>query len=292
MTRAAGVRNLNGGDARFDNSYPSIAYLPPIARVIGKERQIYAVNTNDYAYQEEDGKDYALLRLAETLHNTEEPRRLRAFNLYYHMYAGEKDAMVNAVRHFLDLAKTRSLVPISATHYAAIADSFFEAEILLHDGKRWSIRDHHELETVRFDHAADKTVDFSESTGIVGISRHGEALMFALDPATEEPLIALQDRVFEPAWGRPYLTQSRWRLSNLSIAPCHVTFRAEGFGPGEMSWQGFAPGRYEIKAHRASRPLWQSLREVNDAGMMEFTIDVDGIEPVLVDISCTITGPQ
>jgi hypothetical protein len=287
MTRAAGVRNLNGGDARFDNSYPSIAYLPPIARTIGKERQIYAVNSNDYAYQEEDGKDYALLRLAETLHNTEQPRRLRAFNLYYHMYAGEKSARVNAVRHFLDIANSASLVPISASHYAAIADSFFDTEILVHDDKRWSIRHGHQIETIRFDQATDKTVDFSRSTGIVGMNRHGKALYVALDPAAEEPLIALQDRALENAATRPFLTQSRWRLSNLTIAPCHVTFHAEGFGPGAMSWSGFAPGRYEIKALHGSRSLWQSSQEADDAGALNFTIDSNGIESILVDISCT-----
>ena len=29
-TRAAGVRNMNGGDSRFDSEYPSVAYVPPL----------------------------------------------------------------------------------------------------------------------------------------------------------------------------------------------------------------------------------------------------------------------
>ena len=39
-TRKAGVRNINGGDSRFDWEFPSVAYVPAISRVTGGERQV------------------------------------------------------------------------------------------------------------------------------------------------------------------------------------------------------------------------------------------------------------
>ena len=246
MTRTAGVRNMNGGDARFDHSYPSMTYLPPISRVIGNERQIYAVNSNDYTYVEEDGKDHAFLQLAETLHNSEQPRRLRGFDLYYHMYVGEKSAALNSVRHFLDVADKGPFVPIPASHYAAIADSFFDAELWLHGFNRWSIRHRHQIETLRFDQIGNKTVDLAASSGILGMRRYGESLYVALDPAVDEPIVALQDRVHDNELGRPFLSQSRWRLSHLTIAPCH-TF-SESRGSGRAKCRGRDSHRVDTKS--------------------------------------------
>src|SRR5205085_6524376 len=55
-TRRLGLRNLNGGDSRFDPDFPSISFLSPISRSVGTERQIYAANANDYLYMS-DGRE-------------------------------------------------------------------------------------------------------------------------------------------------------------------------------------------------------------------------------------------
>src|SRR5204863_2703619 len=58
-TRRLGLRNLNGGDSRFDPDYPSITYLAPISRTAGTQRQIYAGNANDYIYiTDGQGRDH------------------------------------------------------------------------------------------------------------------------------------------------------------------------------------------------------------------------------------------
>lgn len=116
-TRTAGVRNINGGDSRFDREFPSVAYVPPLSRTVGSERQIYAANSNENTYTNDwTGPYYGFFMLEETLKNTETPRRLKPFNLYYHMYSGEKPAALAAIRHFLDKARGEPSFPSRHRH--------------------------------------------------------------------------------------------------------------------------------------------------------------------------------
>src|SRR5262249_4626749 len=81
-TRRLGLRNLNGGDSRFDADYPSISYLAPISRAVGAERQIYAGNANDYIYiTDGSGREHGFLNLDATINATENPRRLKPINI-------------------------------------------------------------------------------------------------------------------------------------------------------------------------------------------------------------------
>jgi hypothetical protein len=292
MTRQLGVRNINGGDARLDTVYPSLTYLPPISRAVGDERQIYAVNSNDYTYFEQFPRGQAFLLLEETLRNTESPARLRGFNLNYHMYVGERSASLNAVRHFLALADRGAYVPIEAWRYAAIADSFFSTELWLEGPDRWSIHDRRDIETVRFDQPGDKVIDFSASSGILGMRRHGDALYVSLDPAVDRPVVALRSIEDEPTGSvrRPYLSESRWRLMGLQLAPCRVSFTATGYGPGQMSWHSLSPGRYQVEARQGVEAVWTSEAEVDATGVLNFTIEAAALTPLVVTIRCEGSG--
>ena len=76
----------------------AVAYLPPISRPVGRERQIYSVNSNENTYTNDwTGPFNGQSMLVNTLRNTDQPRRLKGFNLYYHMYSGEKQAALKSV---------------------------------------------------------------------------------------------------------------------------------------------------------------------------------------------------
>ena len=95
-TRQAGMRNINGGDTRLDAQHPSVAYVAPIARTVGRERQIYAVNSNENTYTNLwTGHFHGFRQLRETLDRTELPRRLKGANVYYHTYSAERRASLS-----------------------------------------------------------------------------------------------------------------------------------------------------------------------------------------------------
>ena len=317
-TRRLGLRNLNGGDSRFDSDFPSISYLSPLSRVVGAERQIYAADANDYIYiSDGSGREHGFLNLDATIKQTENPRRLKPIDVYYHMYAGERPAQLAAVRHHLDAARQAEVTPIFASHYAAIADGFFSAEITALGDESWLISHRGSLQTVRFEDAKGMAVDFGRSVGVIGQRRNGTALYVALDEAFDQIIVALGP---EPRLPRaagilpeqsgisavfprlqegadeapehaaedviPYLIEGRWIFRDMRRRECGFTVMAKGFGIGQMTWGGLRPGLYHAYARDTKHTVWEDELEVGDDGRLGFTADADASSPLEIDLAC------
>ncbi len=290
-TRLAGVRNMNGGDTRFDTEFPSVFYVPPIARPVGRERQIYAVNSNENTYTNNwHGPFYGQLMLEQTLLNTDKPRRLKPFNLYYHMYSGEKPGALTAITHFLNLARSSPVIPVTASTYAAVADSFFDAEIQQVDAMSWSISKRGAVQTFRFDDAQEIDVDTLRSVGVLGAKRLNGALYVSLDTAVEPAMIVLRkaaDVQANVVAGHPQIVESRWQLSNRQPdGACSFTMSAQGFGPGEMMWQGMPQQNYLIIAQRSGASLARSEITAGPNGLFSVKLEANATEPLELKVVC------
>jgi hypothetical protein len=295
-TREAGVVNINGGDSRFDASYPSIAYVPPIGRVVGKERQIYAVNSNENTYTNGWTEHYAgQQQLSQTFANTELPRRLKGMNLYYHTYSAERQASLDTLKTFLAEASRARITPITTSRYAAMADGFFTTTITSVGHDAWSIADRGALETVRFDTAHGKTIDLARSHGVLGHTRHASSLYVALDPAEPVALVVLaRAEDGDDHTATPSLAESRWRVARLERNACGFRYIAEGFGAGDFSWENL-PQRatYRISSLVQGREAWSIEVATDDAGKLNYTIPIAAFEPVEVSVVCAAqTGGQ
>jgi hypothetical protein len=287
-TRRLGLRNLNGGDSRFDADFPSISYLSPISRLAGAERQIYAGNANDYIYMTDgSGREHGFLHLEETIKRTERPRRLKPINVYYHMYAGERAAQLAGVRHHLDAARQSSVTPIAASHYAAIADGFFSTGITALGNESWLVQHRGSLQTLRFDDAAALAVDFTRSVGVIGQRRKGASLYVALDEAFDEVIVALGPDTRESAEeSTPYLIDGRWTFRDIRRRECGFTVMAKGFGIGQMTWGGLKAGLYHVSARDSKETLWDDETEVGDDGRLALTADADAMSPLEIEVAC------
>jgi polysaccharide biosynthesis protein PelA len=294
-TRKSGVRNMNGGDSRLDAEYPSVAYVPPLSRVVGAQRQIYAVNSNENTYTNDwTGPFGGQIMLEHTLRNTELPRRLKGFNLYYHMYSGEKPAALRAITHFMQMARKTSVVPIAASRYAAMADDYFNFEIEQVDLFSWAVTRRGAVETVRFDEAQKLAVDFTNSVGVIGENRHANALYVTLDPAVERAVVSLRARpetdmpTGAGRQGVPLLTliDARWTLSNARSSDCMQSYAAQGFGPGDITWQSERGRGFKVRASRAGVVLGEEVRWANDRGQLAISLQVNAIDPVDLVVTC------
>jgi hypothetical protein len=252
---------------------------------VGEERQIYASNSNENTYTDLWTKHFYGFRfLVDTVRNTERPRRVKPFNVYYHMYSGEKLASLNAVRANLLAARRDRVVPITTSRYAAIAEGFHAARFQREAPAAWRVEDRGALQTVRFDRAATRAVDFSRSEGVLGQRHFQGSLYVALDPGADRPRIALRNTEtlgHPPAADRPYVVQSRWRVVDVQAEGNDAfAFRARGFGPGRMRWYVPRPGTYAIRMASGGRA--GSLRaEAGDDGVLEFVLPpraVDGAQ--------------
>lgn len=288
-TRKAGVRNMNGGDTRFDTEWPSIAYVKPIGRAVGAERQIYAANSNENTYTNEwTGPFDGFKTLSETHDRTESPRRLKPVNVYYHMYSGEHDGSLAAVRAHLDRARESRVIPIAASRYAAIADSFPNVRLVPLGAQRWRVENRGVLNTLRFDDP-DLAVDFARSEGVLGQTWANRSLYVALDPAAAIPVVAVIDRA--SARTLPvHVVDSRWSLSSLKAANCEITARADGFGAGEITLAGVPPGRYWADVVSAGQANASPVRTVGlvagPDGTLSMRLEGDARRGADIRIAC------
>lgn len=278
----ARVRNINGGDTRFDAEFDSYAWVAPLGRQAGALRQVYSSDSNENTYTNLWNERYFGFRyLPATLLHTETPIRVKPFNLYFHMYSGEKEASLRAVVENLRYARSQELSPIAASRYSAIVDGFHEAGIVELGPRRWRIDDRGGLDTVRFDHADGEAVDFAASRGVVGQRHFQGSLYVALDAAERAPVVALTAAGAVPPTVPPYLIESRWQISRLRAAAAGFEFEARGFGPGEMAWR-VAPNAAYVVSVAGDGPR-ESLRvTATPPGVLEFTIRQSAIEPVSI----------
>jgi polysaccharide biosynthesis protein PelA len=288
--RQAGLRAINGGDTRFDRDFPSYAWVAPVGRPVGQDWQVYSSNSNENTYTDLwTDRFFGFTFLVRTIRNTELPLRVKPFNVYYHMYSGEKLAALNAVRRNLEYARTQQIAPITTSRYAAIAEGFFSARLRSLGPRHWRVTNRGALNTVRFDRASRLTVDFERSPGVVGARHLYGALYVTLDEQVNAPEIALRDLRPQERFGRhdrPLLVHARWRVWQVRPVPGGVQFTAQGFGPGEFEWQ--MPGRARVRVQVHGSDAAPVEAAAGPDGILGFRLDTSAIEPVT--ITMTIAG--
>lgn len=291
-TRQAGVRNMNGGDSRYDSEYASLAYLRPLSRMVGRERQIFSVNSNEMIYTNDwKGPTYGgFSKLKETFDRTDKPRRLRGMNVYYHMFSADRAAGLEAVRGHLKAARAANIIPIEASRYAAIADDFFQTKIHSLGTLQWRITERGSMQTLRFDDAAALSIDFGRSSGVLGFNRHNGSLYVALDPAVAEPVVALKAVSGDGASGgkvaagfdRAHLIESRWDVHGLNIEPCALSAKVKGYGPGQMRWGGVKAGNWHVTVG-GSKPV---VAVADASGTLTLTVEADARAGLDLEMRC------
>ena len=289
--------------SRFDTSYPSISSLSALVSS-GNEMVFYTGTGDENAYAGNDQRAMSgFLALAETLRKTENPRRLKPFNLNYHVYAGQHPASLQVVKEHLQAARAAPLAPIAASHYSEIVGGFYTTTIARTGPMGWSIANRGAMQTVRFDATEGLAVDLAASVGVLGHTRHGEALYVALDENVDvariglAPLVApaaasLSEASLSETGGTAGLVlgDSRWRVRKLVRAQCYLSFEAHGYGPGEFAWSGATGTGHRITVARGGEVLWQQSVTSDGSGRLAFVVPLQAIEPVTIEVICSDAG--
>ncbi len=279
-------RRLRTTLSRFDAGYPSISNLSPLTSA-GLDRAVNPAMSDETAYGAGPVGENGFFAVKETETNTDSPRRLKPFNLNYHAYAGEYPALLQSVKEQLQTASSAALTPVSANRYASIVDGFLAARIERVGNASWRIRDRGALQTVRFDAAGERQVDFQSSVGVIGQKHAGSALYIALDEAVEPAVVVLRPQGFPAeAENNLALIESRWIIRDVVNDECTSRFEAQGYGEGAFSWSGAAFGRYTITVARSGEELWRQAAQADAAGRLAFVLPVNAIDQVTVRMSC------
>ncbi|HAD25110.1 MAG TPA: hypothetical protein DCF61_05180 [Alphaproteobacteria bacterium] len=283
-TREAGIANINGGDTRFDPEFASFAWVAPVGLQVGEQVQVYASNSNENTYTEDwTDRFFGFRFLENTARNTNSPIRLKPLNVYYHYYSGEREAALNALIMNYKHAQELPLLRMRTSEYARIGEGFFSTRIIRLGKDSWRIEERGALNTIRFDRALYRAVDFDNSHGVIGqMWLHG-SLYVSLDPQAIDPVIALKSRekTDQPAFdARPYLLEAQWDVRNWrQVNQEGFTFSAKGFGQGEIKWVVTEPGSYQVILSDGSETLNKQVVQVSEDGILAFSASDEMIGP-------------
>ncbi len=292
VTRKAGLFNINGGDSRYDSEYPSYASVSPIGLKVGDERQIYSSNSNENTYTNLwTDRFFGFVYLQTTVRNTEQPMRVQPFNIYYHMYSGEKQASLAALHSNLEYARKQELIPIFASDFAEIAEGFYAMRLVRAGENRWRIVNRGKLNTLRVDNAVLKTVDFQGSEGVIGQRYYQGNLYVSLDPEVAEPLISLvakdTSKIYADAQ-HPYVIHSSWLIKGLIFVKKRLMFAAHGHGEGEFTLKVPMAGTFDVIITRNEEELSRYTVKSDEEGVLHFILkDYAG---KMVDVAITQHG--
>lgn len=288
QTRAAGIRNMNGGDTRLDREFDSYTWVAPVGLELNQQRQIYSSSSNENTYTDMwTSRFYGYEYLEKTLRRTETPWRIKPINIYYHNYSGERTASLNALHKNFAYARSQQIAPITASRYAAIGDGFFTATFERIGERQWRIKNRDQLQTIRFDNATFDAVDFTRSQYVIGQAHlHGSLYVF-LDPVASAPVIALRKIKASdqpPAAGLPYLISGRWWVSNVERVGGGFNCLVQGFGDGDMQWYMPVQGQYRIIVEWPNGRIQQSQTSVADDHLLQVNLQEAPIKPLKIKI--------
>ncbi len=276
----AGLLNINGGDTRCDAEFPSVSAVAPLGFQRNGNIQVYASNSSEELYTDLWTDRYFGFRdLPETWDRTGAPRRLKPFNLYYHMYSGERRASLDALLGNLNALRQRGeFLPVFTSRFAALAQGFFTTTITQEGRSAWRVHDRGGMQTIRFAEGGQGGLDLDACDGVLGARLINDDLYVALDPAHNAPLVALASRQDGPPT-RPYLVEAAWEVSKLSFTTDRFSFAAQGFGAGAMTWCVPAAGTWRARAGERTWPV-----VVGADHILQLALPATGIEGVQVTL--------
>jgi hypothetical protein len=270
-TQRVGVMNMNGGDTVANRSSPTMTRVEGL----GIERdglfQVFAPNQNENVYTNEwRGPFYGFERVIETFELTEQPRRLKPINIYFHTYIATKVAGMRSLDKVFAYALAQEVNPVFASDYSRKVQDFAQVSVA-RTATGWRVRGADNIRTLRIPRTMGLP-QIDASTAVGGFKRQGDVTYIHL--AADAAELALAPR--EPTTVRLVSSNARvqsvekitsgYRWSLIGHVPleftlahaqrCTVTAEGRILKPRRSS---DGHDHYQIASH-AARPIEATCR--------------------------------
>ena len=241
ICRQLGVENMNGGDTILSRLYPSLSGVAPRTMPWGDERQIFAANQNEFMYANGfQGPSFGgFADVIDTFERTDQPRRLKPVNVYYHFYSSTYLSSLRALEKVQDWCVKQPLHPVTALEYTQIARDAFRSKIFAVGPDQWLISNTGKLRTFRLPAAAG-VPDLALCKGISGYKTEGGVTYIHTTGRTATELVltvagpASQDHL--------RLVESSADVTFHELTRRQALFQVSGWSTVDISFAGIPPG--------------------------------------------------
>lgn len=184
QAREAGLLNMNGGDTIIRREEPHLFYVSPMARPVDSELQVYAPIMNENVYTNLwQGPFYGFRRVIETFTLTDQPRRLKPIDIYYHFYSGEKAASLRALQTVYDWTLKQQILPLFTSEYIQRVLAYRQAMVFRELSGTLEYDAPAALRTLRLT-GGNRTADLAAAANVAGYRRLHDGVYFALSGGT------------------------------------------------------------------------------------------------------------
>ena len=184
MATEANLLNINGGDTVITDTNRTLTAVGPLGISRGNSFQVYAPNQNENIYTNLwTGNFYEYRRVIETFRLTNEPRRLKPVNIYYHFYSASKKSSLNALKEVYEWAASQSLFGIYTSEYIEkVLD--FNRTVIATDGNGWLVRNSGHLRELRIPIDSGYP-QLGEESRLAGFNDMGDSRFLHMTPGGE-----------------------------------------------------------------------------------------------------------
>lgn len=265
IVNQVGIFNMNGGETTATRTDATLTRVEGLGIARGETFQVFAPNQNENVYTNLwTGPFYGYRRVIETFEFTEQPRRLKPINIYFHTYIATKPEGLGSLEEVFAWALKQETTPVFASEYAAKVLDFQRIAIARTLSGAWRVSGTERLRTLRWPLRLGYPM-LTDGSGIAGFSASGEVgylhlstaraeWRFAPQPDTLPRLVSANGRVIEATFGEGI---ARWKLEAhvplsftlANIAGCSVSADGRRLKPKAQSEQS---ADFQLDQHAAA----------------------------------------
>jgi hypothetical protein len=177
VCRELGIENMNGGNTIVSRRYPGIAGIAPRVMPWNGELQIHAANQNEFMYANGwNGPFYGgFADVIDTFERTEQGRRLKPVNVYYHFYSATNLSSLRALEKIHRWCSEQPLHAITALEFARITRDAWGTRVFDIAPRHWRVVNQGHCRTFRLPKYLG-VPDIALSSGVTGYTEHGDSL--------------------------------------------------------------------------------------------------------------------
>jgi len=223
------ILTMNGGDTTITKHHPWLSHISPFGLQHQAYWQVYNGAQSENAYTNNWlGPFWGYRDVIDTFTMTEQPRRLKPIEIYYHIYSGSKLASLNALKSVYRWANQQKTSQLYADQYIQKVHDFYHTAIAKWD-QGYEIRNQGELRTLRVDYPIH--IDLQTSQGVAGYRHLHQRTYITLDQRHEHRI-----QFSNQTPNLPYLLESNGWVKQVEYTPHKITFDLQANRPLQSSF--------------------------------------------------------
>jgi hypothetical protein len=200
-----GILSINGGDTKISDEAPFLCRVYPLGIYNKDIFQVYAPMDNENIYTNLWHNKAGFIKLIQTIKLTENPRRLKPIDVYYHFYSGSTFASLYALKRIYDYVLKQDVIPMKTSEWIRIAHDFENIVISKSiSSNEYFVNGNGNLRTLKI--KGKYRINFNLSKNVIGKSYQKGYTYISLTPNKKHTIIPGNDQNF------PYLIKANARI--------------------------------------------------------------------------------